>query len=140
MNIKPLPDIQAKWKERAAAATGAYEDGVKSPRRSWAAAAIAAKENYEAGIRRSIAANSFSKGVHRAGNAKWQDRAIRLGVRRFPEGVAESEESYSKGFGPYHTALSALALPLRYARQDDRNMARVDAIRKALIAVKNKLG
>lgn len=139
MRIKPLEKIIAKWRQRAEVSGPAYEDGVRNPRTSWARAAMAGFENYKTGIQASISADAFRKGIHRAGDSKWQDRAIRLGLRRWPEGIAESGPAYSEGFGPYHKALAALTLSPRYARGDPRNMKRVEEIAKLLHSIKRGL-
>lgn len=136
MRIKSLESIIAKWRQRASVSTGAYEEGVKNPRTSWARAAMAAFDNYKAGVQAAITAGSYKKGIHRAGDAKWQERAVTLGVRRWPEGIEASGPAYSQGFSPYHKALANLTLPPRYARGDPRNLERVKKIAELLHSVK----
>lgn len=136
MDIKPLDKTTDKWRRRAEVSAPEYEDGVRNPRTSWARAAIEAFEAYKAGVQAAITAGSYKKGVHRAGDTKWQERAISLGVRRWPEGIAASGPAYSEGFSPYHSALAALRLPPRYARGDPRNLDRVKAIAETLHKLK----
>jgi len=136
MDIKPLDKTVDKWRGRAEVSAPAFEDGVRNPRRSWARTTMDAFESYKAGVQASIVAGSFKRGVHRAGDSKWQERTITLGVRRWPEGIAASGPAYSEGFGPYHNALAALTLPPRYARGDPRNLERVKVIAEALHKLK----
>jgi len=136
MDIKPLDKTTDKWRGRSQVSAPAYEDGVRNPRTSWARAAMAAFENYKAGITASITAGSYKRGVHKAGDSKWQERAITLGVRRWPEGIEASGPAYSEGFAPYHSALAALTLPPRYARGDPRNLERVKVIAETLHKLK----
>ena len=51
-----------------------------------------------------------------------------------------AEPKYATGFGPYHAAISRLVLPVRFARRDPRNMARVSAVVDALKKVKEAGG
>lgn len=129
---KSLSDTTAKWGRRAGSAGQEYADGVQSPRRSWAAATQAAEVNYEQGVQASIGRKSFGKGVAKAGDAKWKDRATTLGSARFASGVAASENEYSKGFAPYLSVLAGLTLPPRGAKGSPQNLARVAAVANAL--------
>lgn len=136
MDVMPLDKISSKWRGRAQVSRDAYEDGVRNPRRSWAREAYHAFDRYKEGIRASVSADLFRKGVHRAGDAKWQERAVNLGVPRWPQGIDASGPAYTEGFAPYHAALSQLRLPPRYARGDPRNLERVKAIAEALHKLK----
>ena len=140
MDIKPLSASQEKWRVRAQAATPAYEDGVKDPKVRWAGPTCDAKDAWASGVQAAIAGNRFCRGVENAGDAKWQNAAIKKGIPRFGQGIRESGDNYSKGFGPYHSALAALILPPRYARRDERNVARFEAVRAEMIRVKETEG
>lgn len=100
---------------------------------------MAAKEAWADGIQRAIALDSFARGVDKCGDSGWQSKTIKLGVPRFGPGIRDSGEAYSVGFAPYHSALAALVLPPRYARRDDRNRARFNAVVDEMIRVKEGL-
>lgn len=136
MEIKSLSKSQEKWKERAQAATPAYSDGVSDPKVRWAGPAAGAAIAYAEGVQRAISLDLFAKGVTACGDAKWQAAAISKGVPRYGQGIRASGSSYSAGFAPYHSALSALELPPRYARRDERNLERFHAVVQAMISVK----
>lgn len=136
MDIRPLSVILEKWRTRAQAATPAYSDGVSDPKVRWAEPAAAAADAWADGVRRAAELNLFAKGIEAAGDAKWRDGAMKKGVPRYGQGIRESADAYSKGFAPYHSALAALTLPPRYARRDERNTARFEAVRAEMIRVK----
>lgn len=139
MDIKPLGVSQAKWSQRAQAATEAYREGVSDPKVRWEAPTMDAAAAWADGVARAAALGLFAKGVDACGDSGWQTKAIKLGVPRFGPGVRDSGDAYSKGFAPYHSALAALVLPPRYARRDDRNTARFTAVRDEMVRVKEEL-
>lgn len=138
--IKPIELIAKKWASVTPMRSADYAEGIRNPRRPWAASTRAAESSWGDGVQRAVQRKSFSKGVAAAGDEKWQRKASTLGVARWGPGVAEAEGDYSKGFAPYQAAIASTVLPPRYARRDPRNMARVTAIVNAMIAVKDKLG
>lgn len=134
--IRSIEHISKKWAEVTPMRSQDYADGVANPRRSWATATKAAEPAYEDGVRKSIAAKTFGKGVTKAGDAKWLRKATTNGVRNWGPGVQEAEGDYHAGFAPYREVIAKTVLPPRYARRDPRNLARVKAIVDALVAKK----
>lgn len=130
--IKDLTKISEKWARQAAGATQEYEEGVRNPRKDWAAETQKANDSYKAGIQKSLADERFKKGVARAGTSKWQKGAIDKGVSRWAEGVAVSTKAYEEGFGPYASVIGRLQLPPRGPKGDPKNIQRVAVIAKAL--------
>lgn len=139
MIIKPLSVTQDKWRLRAQAATQAYKDGVSDPKVRWEGPTMAAADAWAEGVARAAALGLFAKGVDAVGDAGWQSQTIKLGVPRFGPGIRDSGDAYSKGFAPYHAALAALTLPPRYARRDDRNRERFNAVVDEMIRIKESL-
>jgi len=137
--IKSSQEASAKWARRAGSASGEYEQGVKTPRRSWAGATSAAGAAYEAGVQAAITRKAFQNGVKNAGDAKWQKNAVEKGPARYTQGVALAQEDYEKGFQPYRQALSALVLPARKAKGDASNITRVALVAKTLHDVKMQI-
>ena len=88
----------AKWSSRAGAAASDYATGVKSTTKDWAGNTAAAQTSYEQGIQDSIGRKAFSKGVTKAGTAKWQTNASNMGAARYPQGVANAQQAYSGRF------------------------------------------
>lgn len=128
----------AKWNRRTSTATTEYTEGVQSPRRPWAAATAAAAANQAAGIQQAIAEKRFEKGVNKAGDAKWQAKAVTKGSRNFAPGVQEAQNEYAAGFAPYKAAIEGVTLPPKFPKGDPRNIARVAAIATALRTKKIK--
>jgi len=130
--IKSAAAIQAKWTRVTPQRTEDYKIGVTSPRRDWEKAASGAKETHKAAMVAAAAADSYGKGVTRAGTAKWQDRAIKKGPGRFAEGVMIGGDDYGKGFAPYRDEIEKTVLPPRFPKRDPRNIQRVATIALAL--------
>jgi hypothetical protein len=136
--IKSLKQASDKWVRRASVAGADYQAGVANPRRSWSEASVAGEANYKAGVIKAAGAGMYGKGIKAVGEAKWKDRATKLGPGRFAEGVSVAVDDWQKGFSPYHAAISAIKLPDRGPKGDPKNIQRVSAIATALRAVKEK--
>jgi len=138
--IADAATIAAKWARVTPLRAPDYEAGVRSPRKDWQSATLAAKESWQAGVQAAIAAGSWAKGVAKAGTGTWQQAAIEKGVTRWGQGVAIAQEAFQAAVAPYVEAIKAVKLPPRYARRDPRNLMRVSAIVDALVAKKKSLG
>lgn len=138
-NIRAIDVIADKWAEVTPRRADSYEYGIKNPRRSWSAGAVAAEKSYEEGVQLSITRKAFVSGVKKAGDEKWSRKATVNGVRNWGPGVSEARGDYAAGFAPYHAAISACALSPRYARRDPRNLKRVEDIVKSLVAKKEAM-
>ncbi|MBA7603610.1 hypothetical protein ES703_10724 [subsurface metagenome] len=136
--IKSLSSIRDKWTRVTPGRTEDYKLGIQNPKRDWAEETKAGKDNWKAGVDAAAAKDLFSKGVDKAGTAKWRDHALKKGPGRFAEGVYIAGPDYEIGFKPYHDAISRVDLGPRFPRRDPRNLARVKAVVDALIAEKIK--
>ena len=132
MRIKDLSFILVKWQRNVNAATADYTNGVKNPRADWAEATAAAKNTYAQGVTAAIANDSFSKGVAKAGTAKWQNNTINLGPTRWTQGVAAAAGAFRNGYAPYRAILNDLTLPERGPAGSPQNLERVRVISEAL--------
>ncbi|MCI0557319.1 MAG: hypothetical protein MN733_02410 [Nitrososphaera sp.] len=137
MEIKPMSLIGKKWNRNAKSAGPSYQEGVRAPRRSWAAATEAADEARKAGLIEADQRDAFRAGVRNAGDQKWKRNAEALGPGRFSQGVANAQPDYESGFAKSHGILSALQLPERGPKGDPSNIDRVAIIAAALHAGKN---
>ncbi len=137
--IRAIELIANKWAEVTPRRADSYEEGIRNPRRSWAAGAKAAESSYEDGVRDAISRKAFGKGVTKAGDEKWSRKALVNGTRNWGPGVAEAKGDYAAGFAPYRDAIAAVKLSPRYANRDPRNLKRVEDIVKALVAKKLSL-
>ncbi|MQY77895.1 MAG: hypothetical protein GH151_01670 [Bacteroidetes bacterium] len=136
MIVKSAAAIAKKWGRVTPERIADYEDGVRNPERDWEKETLDAEENYEAGIKASIANKSFSKGVRKAGTAKQKSASIIKGIPRWPEGIRGAVDAMESGMGPVVDVLSKLTLPPRYPTGDPRNIDRVKVIQVALHKLK----
>jgi len=127
-----------RFVRRAGQAGPDYEAGVRNPRKNWADAATAAESTYRDAVTAAAQQGRFGRGVRRAGQAKWQRRAVELGTARFPSGVAAAADDWTKGFAPFHQAISAAVLPPRRPTRDPANRQRINAILDAVTNAANQ--
>ena len=130
--IKSTAAIEAKWARVTPTRTEDYTLGIRNPKRDWAQAAVGAKESHKAAMQAAATADSYAKGVAKAGTQTWQDKAIKKGPSRFAEGVIVGAGDYGSGFAPYADTIKATTLPARFPRGDIRNLERVKVISQAL--------
>ncbi len=136
--VREMSEIAEKWGRVTPQRAPDYERGVRSPKKDWAKATVAAVTAYKEGITKSIANNSFEKGVNKVGTEKWQRKAIELGPIRYSQGVTAAKPDYERGFAPYRDVIARTILPPRFAKADPRNMERSIVMAKALGDAKRK--
>jgi len=137
--IKPLERIARKYETVTPGRQAEYEEGVKNPKADWMDQTLRAEAAYEAGLRASLSAKTFGKGVKNRGTAFWQKKTLAKGPGRWAEGVAMSGDDYIEGFAPYAEVISRTVLPERGPVGDPKNIQRVAIIAKALHDAKLKL-
>ncbi len=130
--IRSVEKISTKYVDRASTAGPQYEAGVRDPLKDWAAETGASEPSYNKGVQDGIGRKAFSKGVKETGTGEWQDKAIKKGVGRFPEGVRVAGPDYTEGFTKAHDTIAALTLPERRPKGDPANIQRVAVITSAL--------
>lgn len=138
--VKSVDAVAEKWARVTPTRAADYEAGVRSPRKDWQQATVAATDAWKTGVQTAITQGSFAKGVNRAGTGTWQAGAIDKGVARWGPGVQIGQEAYKSGIAPYIEAIKRVTLPPRFARRDPRNVDRVRVIAEALAKVKQGLG
>lgn len=130
--VKPAAEVAAKFARVAPTRQVDYDSGVKDPSVDWAGPAAAARESYEAGIAESISRQAFTKGIQKAGTAKWSQKTIQVGSARWGPGVRAAEGDYAAAVEPFFTVIERTALPPRGPRGDPRNMERATVMARAL--------
>jgi len=136
--IKSISQISKKWSDRVGVAGTDYVEGVKNPRKDWEENALAAKENYEQGIRLSITQGRREKGIKEAGTKKWQEKTVKKSGN-WSTGVAGATDEMQKGYAPYHDIIAGLDYGPKYPAGDPRNLERVKVGNVALHAKKVEL-
>jgi len=129
-----LDRATAKFIRNSGSAGPSYEEGVKNPRANWQERAAASEANYRDAVTQAAGQGRYGRGVRKAGNAKWQNKAVQLGVGRFGPGVAAAGPDWTAGFAPYHAAISAVQLAPRRPTRDPANRQRINQILDAVIA------
>ncbi|TET13527.1 MAG: hypothetical protein E3J81_08430 [Dehalococcoidia bacterium] len=130
--IRSTSEIAAKFAEVTPQRLAQYAAGVANPKRSWAEATKAAEAIYKEAVIKAANEGRFGKGVAKAGDTRWQERAIKVGPSRFAEGVADAGPRYAEGFDPYRQVIAGLTLPPRGPAGDPRNLERVKVVSMAL--------
>lgn len=136
IRVKDTATIAAKFKARAAAAQGDYQNGVKDAGAEWQAKTAVAGDAYAQGVTAAIGRKAFERGVSDGGAARYQKRATELGPARYQQGVNSAQDDYARGVGPYLDRLKSLDLPPRGPRRSPANMNRANAVAMALAAMK----
>jgi hypothetical protein len=121
-----------KFVERAGAASQDYVEGALSTTKDQAAAAIAAKANYQAGLQASFARGAYEKGLQNSGKSGWQAGIKNKGGNRFAEGVSNSVNKYVTNSGKYDSARAAADSLPRGPKGSETNFARSKAVGQAL--------
>ena len=129
---KSAAESAQKFVERAGAASGDYVQGAQSTTKDQAAAAIAGKANWQAGIQAAITAGRYEKGLQASGKQGWLKGVTDKGANRFAEGVASGASKYATNSGKYDNARSAAVSLPRGPKGSEQNFARSKAVGQAL--------
>jgi len=132
VKIRSISVIRAKWEKETPLRAPYYEAGIREPKEDWATEAAAAQPAWDSGVADATRRKAFSVGVKKVGTPKWQERALKKGVPRYPEGVRIAGPDYEAGFGPYRDEIERIVLPPRGMRGDPKNIERVRVIANAL--------
>lgn len=130
--IRSLSTIKEKYGRVTPGKGPELEAGLKNPKKVWVDEAAAAASAWEGGVSDAIARGAFAKGVTEAGQAAYLDPALKLGVKRYRDGVTYGTDKYSKKFSPYREVIAGTTLPPRGPVGDPANIERVRVMAAAL--------
>jgi len=136
--IRSQAKISEKYGRVTPGKANELEAGLKDPKKIWVDEAAAAEPAYNAGVSDAISRGAFGKGVAAAGQAAYLEPALKLGVKRYRDGVTFGIPKYTKNFAPYRDVIEATALPPRGAVGDPGNIDRVRVMAAALHDAKIK--
>ena len=122
----------SKFVERAGAASGDYVSGAQATTKDQAAAAIAGKANWAAGIQAAITGGRYEKGLSASGKSGWLKGVTEKGGNRFAEGVSAGASKYATNSGKYDSARTAADSLPRGPKGSEQNFARAKAVGQAL--------
>lgn len=114
------------------------EAGLKDPKKVWFDEALAAAPAWAAGVSDAVGRGAFAKGVTAAGQAAYIDPALKLGVKRYRDGVTFGASKYAKNFAPFRDVIEGTTLPPRGPVGDPGNIERVRLMAAALHDAKVK--
>lgn len=134
--MKSASQSMNKFVERAGAASGDYVSGAQSTTKDQAAAAIAGKANWQAGIQAAITGGRYEKGLQASGKSGWLKGVTEKGANRFAEGVASGAQKYATNSAKYDSARNAAASLPRGPKGSEANFARAKAVGQALRSAK----
>lgn len=92
-------EVAAKWKQRTAAASQDYADGVAKTDKDPTALAIAAGPRYLANVQAAFNSGKWANGLRRAGKQGWQAAVAAKGAANFSNGVNNAEAKVADAFG-----------------------------------------
>ena len=130
--IGTIDEITKKFIDVTPGRAPYYEAGVRAPKEDWEAETVAAAKTYKAAISAPDIERRFAGGAKKAGTAKWQRKAIDLGVGRFGPGVTAAEPDFRAGFDPYVAVIAAVDMDVRKPRGDPGNWKRSEQVGSAL--------
>lgn len=136
--IRSTATIAAKYGRVTPGKANELEAGLKDPKKVWVDEAAAAASAYAAGVSDAVTRGAFAKGVVAAGQASYIEPALKLGVKRYRDGVAFGIPKYSKNFAAFRDVIEATTLPPRGPTGDPANIERVRLIAGALHDAKIK--
>lgn len=134
--MKTASQSSQKFVERASAASGDYVSGAQGTSKDQAAAAIAGKANWVAGVQAAITGGRYEKGLQESGKAGWLKGITEKGGNRFAEGVASGASKYATNSGKYDNARNAASSLPRGPKGSEQNFARAKAVMQSLRAQK----
>lgn len=136
--MKTASQVGSKWQTKAGSSISDYLSGVRSTQKDQAAAAIAAKGNWKAGLDAAVSGGLYEKGLQRSGSAGWKAGVEQKGSANYGTGVsaAASLTKYTENSGKYDSARQAAASVARGPKGSQGNLQRVAAVVTAERAVK----
>lgn len=132
--VKALERMIRKFAANFANAGPEYEAGIGAPRRPWEESSVAADPIYVQAVTAAAQAGRRAAGVRRVGNAKWLDRAKRLGSPRLAQAAPVAGEEYGRQVAAVRQAIEAHTLPADGPKGSPAKAARMTSMRDALIA------
>jgi hypothetical protein len=136
--IRSLAKIKEKYGRVTPSKGPELESGLKDPKKVWHDETLAAGEAWRGGVEGAIARDGFVKGVGKVSQSDYLDPALKLGVKRYRDGVTFGTDKYGRNFAPFRDVIEATTLPPRGPVGDPANLERVRIMAAALHDAKVK--
>ena len=138
VQTKGVAAAVANWKGAQSIVRGRYEQGVRQPRRSWQAGAVASESLYQQKLQESFADQRRVKGLQKVSDGEWSKAAAEKGAARIVDGMQKAEPKFSAGIGDVISKLESITLPPRVADVAANVTNRVVPIAMGLHELKKK--
>lgn len=132
IKVRSAADAAKSYVAGAGQGAAAYSAGVKDAGQNWQEKAGASEQTYAAGVQQAIGSNRYSKGIARAGAARYVSQASSVGAQRYPQGVQNAGPTYQQNVQPYLDTIANVTLPPRMPKGDPSNWNRSVAVGMAL--------
>jgi len=130
--IRSLAKIKEKYARVTPGKGPELEAGLKDPKKNWHEETLAASDAWRGGVEGAIARDGFAKGVADVDQSDYLDPALKLGVKRYRDGVTFGAGKYGTKFAPYRDVIEGTTLPPRGPVGDPGNIERVRIMSAAL--------
>ena len=131
-DIRSLAKIKEKYGRVTPGKGPELEAGLRDPKKNWHEHTLAASEAWRGGVEGAIARDGFAKGVGAVDQSDYLDPALKLGVKRYRDGVTYGVPKYGTKFAPFRDVIAATILPPRGPVGDPANVERVRIMAAAL--------
>lgn len=132
LKVKSAADAAKKFVAHAGQAASDYAAAVKDAGQNWQDAASNSEGTYSAGVQAAIGDKRYSRGVQRAGAARYVSQATSVGAQRYPQGVANAGPTYQSRVQPFLDTIAGLQLQPRMPKGDPSNWQRSVQVGQAL--------
>lgn len=130
--IRAMAKIKEKYGRVTPSKGPELEAGLRDPKKNWHDETLAAVDAWRGGVEGAIAGDRFAKGVGAVSQSDYLDPALKLGVKRYRDGVTFGTGKYGERFAPYRDVIEGTTLPPRGPVGDPANIERVRIMAAAL--------
>lgn len=130
--IRAMAKIKEKYGRVTPGKAAELEAGLRDPKKNWHDETLASADAWRGGVEGAIAGDRFAKGVGAVTQSDYLDPSLKLGVKRYRDGVTYGTPKYAERFGPYRDVIEATTLPPRGPVGDPANVDRVRIMAAAL--------
>lgn len=130
--IRSMAKIKEKYGRVTPSKGPELEAGLRDPKKNWHDETLAAGDAWRGGVEGAIARDGFIKGVSAVDQSDYLEPSLKLGVRRYRDGVTFGVPKYADRFAPYRDVIEGTTLPPRGPVGDPANIERVRIIASAL--------
>ncbi len=137
VDTKSLEQTTKNWEGAIPRVAAAYSEGIAGAQ-NVIQKAIAAEDNYAAGVSQAVANKSRAKGLAKISDEDWRQAALKKGAVRIGQGMTEAKGKFSSGMSEVLSVIQGVTLPARTQDPAANVDNRVKPLAVALHAMKNR--